>query len=216
MTLLGNFVRTSCREPLLQARQGRKGAWASRWRWLTRLLAHQQAIQTHQIDGRRDAGHLQLCLLHAPIAAAPQTMPTHAFGDGPLHPCTRRIGLLKGWAPLLSSALLQGLMHLLWIKRQGASARFALGTQRFGLTALTHLRGKAHADHRLATTARVGPPRLRELPLRTARLLLLPVQFKGAQSIARLLLPTGIQQHPTQPLDALLLVLHQQLAAEVS
>src|SRR2546421_4254976 len=161
MTLLGNFVRTSCREPLLQARQGRKGAWASRWRWLTRLLAHQQAIQTHQIDGRRDAGHLQLCLLHAPIAAAPQTMPTHAFGDGPLHPRTRRIGLLKGWAPLLPSPLLQGLMHLARVERQRASALLTLGAQRFGLTALTDPSGKAHADHLLAAVARVGPPRLR-------------------------------------------------------
>src|SRR5947209_9304848 len=216
MTLLGNFVRTSCREPLLQASQGGEGTWASRWRWQARSLAHQQGIQTHQIDGSGNAGHLHLRLLQATIAAAAQAMATHTVGEGWLHPRTRRIRLLKGWTPLLAWALLQGLMHRTGRKGHCSSPLLALGAQGFGLTALTELGGKAHLDRLLAAAACVGLPRLRELSLGTARLLLLPIQFKGAQSIAAVLLPTGIEEHRTQQLGALVPLVHDQFATEIA
>src|SRR5205085_761529 len=143
-------------------------------------------------------------------------MPTHAFGDGALHPRTRRIRLLKSFSPLLASTLLQRLMYLAGVKRHRSSALLTRGALGFGLTALADLSGKAHLDHLLAAVAHVWFPRLRDLPLRTTRLLLLPIQFKGAQSIAALLLPTGIQQHRTQQLRPLVRLVHDQLAAEIA
>src|SRR5438270_14017261 len=93
-------------------------------------------------------------------------MPTHAFGDGALHPRTRRIRLLKSFSPLLASTLLQRLMYLAGVKRHRSSALLTRGALGFGLTALADLSGKAHLDHLLAAVAHVWFPRLQDWPFR--------------------------------------------------
>src|SRR5436309_581032 len=120
-------------------------------------------------------------------------MTANPLRKSPFDPSPQGIALLKGWGVLFRSAALASLMHGLRGERQdSALILLPLGTELFDWTGLTGDGRKAHADHLLASVVSSRAPVLREMPLRTAHLLLLPIDLESTQAIARLVLPSPL------------------------
>src|SRR5258708_3662809 len=191
MTLLGNFVRTSCHQKRLQTCKRRQRTLAP-WRE-SQLCALQHLTDAHQVDGRRDGFGLQLRLGLSAIARAAQTVAANPFRQSTFDAGSPGIALLKRRGALFGPAALASLMHRLRGKGQDPPlVLLALGTERFDRTGMTGDGRKAHPYHLLASVVSSGAPVLRELSLGTTHLLLVPIHLESAHSIARLVLPSSL------------------------
>ncbi len=94
MTLLGNFVRTSCRQERLQPCKRRPRTLGPGRESTSSPLQH--LTDANQVDGRRDGFGLQLRLWLATIARAAQTMAANPFRNRAFDACPQAIALLKG------------------------------------------------------------------------------------------------------------------------
>src|SRR6266849_1982436 len=145
------------------------------------------------VDGCRDGFGLQLRLCLSAIARPAQTVAANPFRKTPFDACPQGIALLKGRGILFRSAARTRLMHGLRRECQDAALMvLSLGTELFDRTGMTGDGGKAHPDHLLAVVVSSGAPVLREVPLGTTHLLLLPIHLERAHSIARLVLPSPL------------------------
>jgi hypothetical protein len=81
MTLLGNFVRTSCRQKRSQACKRRQRTFRPGRESKPGALQH--LTDAHQIDGRRDSCRLQLRLRLSAITRTAQPMAANPFGKAP-------------------------------------------------------------------------------------------------------------------------------------
>src|SRR5437763_13322339 len=117
MTLVGNFVRTSCSDP--QASKGRR--WA---RWpggLVLSLGLQEGIDAYQVDGRGKTDVMQMGLRETAIGRLSQVVSANGLGERGLDASPLSILLLEGRAALLPTALLQSEGDGLRRQRQAAS-----------------------------------------------------------------------------------------------
>jgi len=101
-TLLGNFVRTSCRQKWLQACKRRERTLGPRRE--SKLGALQHLTDANQIDSRGDGFGLQLRLGLPSTARTAQTMAANPFGKAAFDACPQGIALLKGRGALFRSA----------------------------------------------------------------------------------------------------------------
>src|SRR2546425_10162896 len=109
-----------------------------------RLSEH--GIQAQQIESRSTGHILQVGLGLPKIACPSQAHHPHALRDGGFHPGTdgRASPELGGF--LLSTPLLQGVVHRLRAQRQGAWTFLALGTEFTHRTGFAHRGRKADLD----------------------------------------------------------------------
>jgi len=75
--------------------------------------------------------------------------------------------------------------------------------------------GKAHPYDLLASVVSSGEPVLREMPLGTTRLLLLPIHLESTQSIACLVLPSSLLLERTHELDSQFRMFSEHLATNI-
>ncbi|HYT34276.1 MAG TPA: hypothetical protein VEL69_04525, partial [Ktedonobacteraceae bacterium] len=163
----------------------------------------QHLTDAHQVNGRRDGFGLQPRLCLSSIACAAQTMTANAFGNRAFDACPQTIALLKGSGGLFGTAVRARLMN--GLRRKGYNPAFVLlplGSQLFDGTSLTGDRRKAHPDHLLAAIVSSGAPVLREVPLGTAHLLLVPIHLERTHTIARFVLPSALLFERAYQLDA--------------
>jgi hypothetical protein len=76
--------------------------------------------------------------------------------------------------------------------------------------------GKAHLYHLLTSVVSPGAPVLREVPLGTPHLLLLPIHVESTHDIARLVLPSPLLFERTYELDTQLDVACEHLASDIA
>src|SRR5512135_2508960 len=144
-------------------------------------------------------------------------MAANPFRKTPFAPCPPGIALLKGRGVLFRSAAFASLMHGLRGERQDpALILLPLGTQLFDRTGLTGDGGKAQPDHLLASVVSSRAPVLREMPLGTTHLLLLPIHLERAQAIARLVLPSPLLFERAHQFDPELSVAGEHLAPDIA
>src|SRR5258708_11295943 len=93
MTLLGNFVRTSCCQEQSQACKRRQRTLGSRRKSKSCPLQH--LTDANQVDGRRDGFGLQLRLWLTTIARPAQPMTANPFGNRAFDACPQAIARLE-------------------------------------------------------------------------------------------------------------------------
>src|SRR5436309_2344724 len=111
MTLLGNFVRTSCHQKRLQTSKRRPRTLGPGRE--SELGALQHLTDAHQVDGCRDSCRLQLRLGLSSIARTAQTMAANSFRQTAFDAGSPCIALLEGRAALFGPTALASLMHTL-------------------------------------------------------------------------------------------------------
>src|SRR5437588_8162031 len=109
MTLLGNFVRTSCCQQRAQACKRRQRTLGPGWKSQPGALQH--LTDTNHVDGCRNGLRLQLRHGLSRVARLAQPMAAHSFRNTALDPSPQRIALLKSRGTLFGPASLTGLMH---------------------------------------------------------------------------------------------------------
>src|SRR5713226_8791919 len=115
MTLLGNFVRTSCRQERSQTCKRRQRTLRPRRE--SKRCPLQHLMDADQVDGRRDGFGLQLRLWLSAIACTAQTMRANPLRNRAFDACSQRIALLKGGSSLFGPAAFASLMH--GLRRKG-------------------------------------------------------------------------------------------------
>ncbi len=174
-------------------------------------------MDANQIDGRRDGLGLQLRLWLSAIARPAQAMTSKSFGKRAFDACPQGIALLKGRSGLFRAAARAGLMD--GLRRKGQDPAFVFlpfATELFDGTSLTGDSRKAHPDHLLAAIVSSGAPVLRELPLGTAHLLLVPIHLECAHAIACRVLPSALLFERAYQLDAQFGVFGEHFAADIA